>query len=592
MHRLAVPDNIWKLCYSYFQDRTASIEIGGSSACKPVTIGCPQGSTGGPSFWNILYDDLLNITLPNGCELIAFADDLVLVCSAAHEINLQSIANTSIDRIVEWGTSNKLKFNESKTNAMLITRIRRSTCSLIMNGNQLDLVNECKYLGIYIDRKLNWRRHINYLETKTAAIYNRMKMISSNVWGVKSDVAKTLYIGIVEPTLVYACNIWGQVLEKKWAIEKITRIQRWFLLSICKAYRTVPHLSLCAIAGICPIDIRIKQLNAIASSKNSSSYINEFGNIALIEPRFRRSNCRHPAISYNKFICTPGQPFHSTTQIEVYTDGSKMDSGTGLAFVIFINGVEFHHYQLRLNNDCSIFQAELIAIQKCLTYLINNRIGPSNIFSDSLSSLMAILNRESDSPIVNDIQQLLIQLENFNIPAVISWVKGHSGVHGNERADELAKLAIDSNTISDACLPPLSIAKKLFKQRMLVDWNCRWASHNKGRFTYQFLPDIAKRLHIDFNTNFSTTQFITDHGFFKSYLKRMALINDDNCSCGHGAMSAEHLMFHCPLTEDLRLRFSGMARSDLLNHNTNIIPFMDAVGQIFDRFNQGTATIH
>ena len=41
----------------------------------------------------------------------------------------------------------------------------------------------------------------------------------------------------------------------------------------------------------------------------------------------------------------------------------------------------------------------------------------------------------------------------------------------------------------------------------------------------------------------------------------------------------------------VKIRFSGMDRSELLNNNGNIILFMDAVAQIYSRFNRITATV-
>ena len=78
---------------------------------------------------------------------------------------------------------------------------------------------------------------------------------------------------------------------------------------------------------------------------------------------------------------------------------------------MFDNSDELHSRIYRLPGFFSVFQAELLALDKALEYLIDFQPSrPVQIFSDSLSSLMAIQDRNSTTPLVNQIQSLLIQL--------------------------------------------------------------------------------------------------------------------------------------------------------------------------------------
>ena len=79
LKRFSIPHNLFHLCEDYFNNRSAEICIDGSIAFKTVSRGCPQEFACGPSFWNILYDQLLQLQLADNCELIAFADDVVLL---------------------------------------------------------------------------------------------------------------------------------------------------------------------------------------------------------------------------------------------------------------------------------------------------------------------------------------------------------------------------------------------------------------------------------------------------------------------------------------------------------------------------------
>ena len=50
-----------------------------------MQCGVPQGSVIGPLLWNLMYDEVLRIPLPNNVRRIAYADGLALVGIAKTE---------------------------------------------------------------------------------------------------------------------------------------------------------------------------------------------------------------------------------------------------------------------------------------------------------------------------------------------------------------------------------------------------------------------------------------------------------------------------------------------------------------------------
>ena len=63
----------------YFSNRKIQLTISDQTVTKSVNHGFPQGSTCSPGYWYTLYDDLLNQDLPEGCNLLAYADDALLL---------------------------------------------------------------------------------------------------------------------------------------------------------------------------------------------------------------------------------------------------------------------------------------------------------------------------------------------------------------------------------------------------------------------------------------------------------------------------------------------------------------------------------
>ena len=64
------------------------------------------------------------------------------------------------------------------------------------------------------------------------------------------------------------------------------------------------------------------------------------------------------------------------------------------------------------------------------------------IITDSLSSLQALKSQKLNNPIVSNILHLCHYLSGHK-DIVFCWVPSHIGIQGNERADVLAKAALD-----------------------------------------------------------------------------------------------------------------------------------------------------
>ncbi len=83
--------------------------------------------------------------------------------------NLQTIeakANQVLKDIYSWGQKVKLEFNTWKTAALLITKRKDQNINLKMNDIRIELKDSIKYLGVYIDQKLNYNKHVEYLHNK------------------------------------------------------------------------------------------------------------------------------------------------------------------------------------------------------------------------------------------------------------------------------------------------------------------------------------------------------------------------------------------------------------------------------------------
>ena len=76
------PKPIVRLIKAYLTDRYVFMDQPGIRIGKTATLGAPQGSFLGPYLWNLPPDALFRHDIPDGCELICYADDCKFVVSA------------------------------------------------------------------------------------------------------------------------------------------------------------------------------------------------------------------------------------------------------------------------------------------------------------------------------------------------------------------------------------------------------------------------------------------------------------------------------------------------------------------------------
>lgn len=194
---------IWLL--SYLNERRQYGKVGqAKSNIFNVTSGVGQGTILGPPLFIVFFDDSNN--QPPGIHLSNFADDKKIGVIVKNQNDVRRLQE-SIDQFVLWCEENDLAINFSKCKIIsLYTKNNSIMHNYTIKGQLIDRVSEIRDLGVIIDRKMNFNRHIEYVCNKANAALQFVKRQSFNF---EKDIIKILYFALVRSNLEFASVIWS-----------------------------------------------------------------------------------------------------------------------------------------------------------------------------------------------------------------------------------------------------------------------------------------------------------------------------------------------------------------------------------------------
>ena len=217
---------------SYLHDRHQFVTVNGvDSSPKTINYGIPQGSILGPLLFVIYINDLPGIS--DLAKFILYADDANIIVTGHNEEEIQSKLSLIATLLVNWVSSNGLSLNLKKTHYMVFSnrRVDYSKISLNISGTNIERVTEARFLGVIIDEKLTWCKHITAVRLKMSRYIGIMFKLKRHL---PLKVRLQLYHSFIEAHVNYCSLAWG--FAAKCHIETLFRKQKQGMRMVMPGY--------------------------------------------------------------------------------------------------------------------------------------------------------------------------------------------------------------------------------------------------------------------------------------------------------------------------------------------------------------------
>ena len=161
-----------------------------------------------------------------------YADDLVLLSSSDDHTICQNDLDVDVQLAYNWCQNNCITINKKKTKVMKIVRNRyrghNPELQISIEGEQLEQVKDYRYLGVTIDEKFTFKKHMSGLHKTTSHKVNTLGHIKKYL---TEDESILIYKQMILPYNDYASFVLDSTTQD--LIIKLQRIQNR-ALRVCR----------------------------------------------------------------------------------------------------------------------------------------------------------------------------------------------------------------------------------------------------------------------------------------------------------------------------------------------------------------------
>lgn len=568
---------------------------------RTISQGLPQGSVLSPLLFNIYTANIHNLW-DDSISCVQYADDFCFyTIQDTYRGCLSQLRHIMYVLSQYWLSTYGFTISQEKSAIMIFSRHRKTYGdSLNLSTYEIPVVQHYKYLGIILDKKLSWAKHINHVKNKCEKGINMLKCIAKVSSGTDPKIALMFYRAYIRSIIDYGSTLYGSASHTNLLI--IDRIQYKAIRICIGAMRSSPNPTILSEAQEPPLYLRRQFLSekyvlkcrvfnmdmyslfgSLSTYVLTAEYWSHKNNPPLIDAftdTVQQTNQLNSFktqlifdLPYEVCITIPTVIFPKYNDVSnidrltfyslldkypdhrvIYTDGSKSNTYTACAYYVAGNSNISSIYNI--NQSASIYAAEAYAIDRALSWILNQDLLSNFIIaSDSrsvLHSLKYFSRKHHRHNLICEIIHKIYQLNNKNVNVIFVWCKAHVGIQGNEIVDGLAKQGRKAQMLDSVML--FTDMYSFFKKKMRLNWESSWTEYVSSTNTnyaiiHPILPSNLSYISEYKVSRFYSTQITRmkiNHGRFPSHLNKIGILDTPACTCDmNTAATLNHLFFAC-----------------------------------------------
>ncbi|SLM36675.1 Ribonuclease H-like domain [Lasallia pustulata] len=262
MSELQLPRQVQNWTKSFLEKRKAGLAFDGEKQrIQGIEIGIPQGSPISPVLFLIYIRFLfpkIKAKFPE-VQKPSYIDNVALYTTGRNAEENAKVLQEVTKTVFTWAEENAVQIDDSKTELIHFARGQKeATAEVILpNKTVIKPVNEVKWLGIWLDRKLTFKTHVQKKASAATSVLHLIHRLMNSEWGLSAQAGKQLYTACITSISDYGAEIWWK--NQRSYQDLLQKLQNTALRKILGAFRTSPGAAMEIEASIEPVKVRLNK---------------------------------------------------------------------------------------------------------------------------------------------------------------------------------------------------------------------------------------------------------------------------------------------------------------------------------------------
>jgi len=170
---------------------------------------------------------------------------------------IEECLQNATDQLMQWAKKDGMELNALKTKVMLFSDTVNKV-SVKINDKVLDCVTSFKYLGVFLDKQMDFSLLVNYAALKAKRAMAKVGTLINGRKGSPIRIGIDLYKALVRPHLEYMVPVWASITDKQ--VDKLQSVQVQCLKTVVGAKAHSSSSAVEVITDILPFCFRRREL--------------------------------------------------------------------------------------------------------------------------------------------------------------------------------------------------------------------------------------------------------------------------------------------------------------------------------------------